>query len=384
MHFEFATATRIAFGSGSIREAIGAAASMGRRALIVSGKTPERLDPIIGKLKAQNVQCTVFAMKGEPTIPDVLEGVRAAKGTGCDVVIGCGGGSALDAAKAIAAFLTNPGDPLDYLEVVGLGKPLERACAPCICVPTTAGTGCEVTRNSVLLSPEHGVKVSLRSPRMFPLLAAVDPDLTITMPPPVTGSTGMDALTQLIEPLTSNRANPFTDALCRDGIRRAALWLRAAYHEGGNREARENMALTSLFGGLSLANAGLGVVHGIAAPLGGMVSIPHGIVCARLLPFAMDANIRALSARLKESPAIRRYDEIACLLTGKDSANAWEGVDWIRSMCSELSVPPLSSFGLTEEDLPGIVAKAQNSSSIKGNPIQLTSDELVTLLRQAL
>jgi alcohol dehydrogenase class IV len=357
---------------------------LGRAALIVTGGTPARSDAFTEKLRAQNVKCTLFSILGEPTISGVLDGVRIARNAGCEIVIGYGGGSALDGAKAVAALMSNPGDPLDYVEVVGKGKPLTRPCAPCICVPTTAGTGSEVARNAVLASPEHRVKVSLRSLRMLPLLAAVDPDLTHSVPPSITASTGMDALCQLIEPFVSTAANPLTDAICREGIRRAARWLRPAYEDGSNAQARENMALVSLFGGMALANAGLGAVHGLAAPVGGMYPIPHGIVCARLLPVVMEANPRALKARAKDSPALSRYDEIARLLTGSDSARAKEGTEWLHAMCSDLSVPRLSGFGLTENDLPAIAGKAQKSSSMKANPIQLTAGELTDILREAL
>lgn len=383
MNFEFATATRIVFGPGSVEEACAAASSLGRRALIVSGNSDSRLDWFIGKLRACNVTPTLSPMSGEPTIAAILETVATAKSDDCDLVIGYGGGSALDGAKAASAFITNDGNPLDYLEVVGRGQPLTRPCAPCICIPTTAGTGSEVTRNAVLASPAHGVKVSLRSPRMFPLLAVIDPLLTHSLPPAITASTGMDALTQLIEPFVSNRATPLTDALCRDGVRRVALWLRTAYSEGDNAEARENMALASLFGGLALANAGLGAVHGLAAPLGGSSPVPHGVACARLLPFAMEANIKALNSR-RNSAALSRYDEVARLLTGGGSARAQDGVEWVHSLCADLAIPFLSDYGLTEADLPAIGEKGRQSSSMKGNPVQLTGDELVEILRQAL
>ncbi len=384
MNFEFATTTRIVFGPGKVHEAVSAAASLGRRVLIVSGSSSGRLDPVVGPLEAKGVECTTFSTMGEPTLSRVLDGVRIAKSAKCEAVMGCGGGSALDGAKAISALMTNPGDPLNYLEVIGPGNPLTRPCAPCICVPTTAGAGSEVTRNAVLLSPEHRVKVSLRSPRMFPLLAVIDPELTRSLPPLVTAATGMDALTQLIEPFVSNKANPLVDALCREGVRRAALWLRTAFQDGDNGEARENMCLASLFGGLALTSAGLGAVHGIAAPLGGMFPAPHGAVCARLLPFVMEANLRALKLRASDSPAIGRYREIARLLTGNPSAREQEGVDLVHSMCAEFCVPPLSGFGLTEEDLPAVAAKARQSSSMKGNPVELTPEELVGALRRAL
>jgi alcohol dehydrogenase class IV len=175
-----------------------------------------------------------------------------------------------------------------------------------------------------------------------------------------------------------------TDAICRDGIRRVAHWLRIAYSQGGNPEARENMALASLYGGLALANAGLGAVHGLAAPLGGMFPAPHGAVCARLLPIVMDANLAALHARFKDSPAVFRYREIARLVTGKPLVQAEEGAEWIHALCSELSISPLSAFGVTERDVPAMVAQAQKSSSMRGNPILLSADELTNILMKAL
>ncbi len=380
MRFDFATATKIIYGPGRIREAISAAASLGKKALIVSGSTPGRLDSFVTDLRARNVECSLFSVAGEPTIPGILKGIQAAKTAGAEVIIGYGGGSALDGAKAIAALVSNPGDPLDYLEVVGRGNPLTQACAPCICIPTTAGTGTEVTRNAVLVSPEHGIKVSLRSPRMFPWLAVIDPELMLSLPPPVTASTGMDALTQLIEPFVSPAANPMTDSFCREGISRAAYWLRIAYADGANLQARENMALASLFGGLALANAGLGAVHGIAAPLGGSFPIPHGIVCARLLPGASRANLMALHSRAEDSPALARYDAVARLLTGNSAATAEEAVAWIEAMCTDLSIPRFSAFGLSGKDLSSIAENAQKSSSMKGNPIPLTLEEIITIL----
>jgi alcohol dehydrogenase class IV len=384
MHFEFAASTRIIFGSGKVREAVSVAASMGNHALLVCGRTPGRLAPFISELKARGLQCTLFPFAGEPTVARALEGVRIAEDAGCEVVIGFGGGSALDGAKAVAALRANPGDPLDYLEVVGKGNPLTKPSLPCICIPTTAGTGSEVTKNAVLLTPEQKVKVSLRGPKVLPLLAVVDPDLTHSVPPPVTAATGIDALTQLIEPFVSNAANPLTDAICREGIQRATRWLRTACADGSNAQARENMALASLFGGLALANAGLGAVHGLAAPLGGTIDIPHGTACARLLPIVMEANLRALKARATHSSALSRYDEIAQLLTGSSSARAADGVNWIYSLCSDLSIPGLSAFGITPADVSRVAQKAQASSSMKGNPVLLTFEELKGILEKAI
>src|SRR5207245_11298164 len=210
---------------------------------------------------------------------------------------------------------------LDYLEVIGQGRALENASTPFIAMPTTAGTGSEVTRNAVLASPRHRVKVSLRSPFLLPKIALVDPELTYDLPPSITASTGLDALTQLIEPYVSSRANPMTDAVCVDGLRRVARSLRVAFEAGRNAAAaREDMAVASLFGGLALANAGLGAVHGFAGPIGGMFPAPHGAVCAALLPDTMEVNLRALRRRAPESETLRRFDEIARILTGRPEA----------------------------------------------------------------
>jgi alcohol dehydrogenase class IV len=279
--------------------------------------------------------------------------------------------------------MTNPGELLDYLEVIGRGRPLTHAPAPYIAIPTTAGTGSEVTRNAVLASPEHQVKVSLRSPLMLPRLAVVDPELTYSVPPAITASTGLDALTQVLEPYVCNQPNPMIDALCREGLGRAARSLRRAYENGNDAEAREDMALVSLFGGLALANAKLGAVHGFAAPLGGMFSAPHGVTCARLLAYVMEANVRALQTRMPDSPALARYDQVAQILTGKATARAADGVLWTQNLCEALNVPPLSEFGLAEEDFPSVVDKARKASSMQGNPIKLSDEELTEILRKA-
>ncbi|MFQ5795623.1 MAG: iron-containing alcohol dehydrogenase [Candidatus Bipolaricaulia bacterium] len=384
MRFEFATATRIIFGRGTLQEVAPLATRMGRRVLVVTGRTVERAAPLLEQLNEQGMEPVTVNVPGEPTTEIALAGVQRAREAGSDFVIGMGGGSVLDSGKAIAALLTNGGEPLDYLEVIGHGQPLTQAAAPYIAIPTTAGTGAEVTHNAVLASPEHRVKVSLRSPLMLPRLAVVDPELTHSMPPVVTASTGLDALTQVMEPYVSNQANPLTDAICREGLQRAARSLRRAYEDGSNVAAREEMALVSLLGGLALANAKLGAVHGFAGPLGGMFPAPHGVICARLLPHVMEANVRALQARAPNSPALTRYDEVARVLTGKATAQAADGVAWVQDLCGALNVPPLSEFGLTEDDFPPVVDKSQKASSMKGNPIALTDEELTEVLRKAM
>jgi alcohol dehydrogenase class IV len=378
MRFEFATATRIIFGAGTLGEVAPAVREMGTRALLVTGRSQERAARLAG------IETVRFAITAEPTVDAVREGVRIAGRERCDVVIGLGGGSAIDAAKAIAALAANSGDLLDYIEVVGKGQALSRPSLPFIAVPTTAGTGAEVTRNAVLASPEHRVKASLRSPLMLARLAVVDPELTYDVPPALTASTGLDALTQLIEPYVSIRANPMTDGLCVEGMRRAARSLERACADGRDKDAREDMALASLFGGLSLANAGLGAVHGFAAPIGGAFDAPHGAVCAALLARVMDANIRALRAREPASPSLRRYVEIASIFTGAPRAEAEDGIEWISRLCRDLGIPPLGSYGVSAHDVPDIVRNASRASSMKANPIALTPDELHETLLGAL
>ena len=269
MKFEFATATRIVFGAGTVNDAGAIAKKFGRRALVVTGRDSRRAERILAGLKSSGVGAVTFSVAGEPELETVERGTKLARAEHCELVIGFGGGSALDAAKAIAAMLTNEGGLLDYVEIIGRGRPLTKLSAPFIAIPTTAGTGTEVTRNAVLASPEHKLKVSLRSPLMLARVAMIDPELTYDLPPALTASTGLDALTQLIEPFVCNRANPMTDGLCVEGLRRAARSLRVAFSKGQDQDAREDMAVASLFGGLALANAGLGAVHGFAGPIGG-------------------------------------------------------------------------------------------------------------------
>ena len=382
MRFEFATAARIIFGHGSVQEVAPLAAEIGSRAFVVTGRTGARAGQLLEQLKKQGIRSVTFNVPGEPTVAMAKTGVKQAREAKSDLVIAIGGGSALDTGKAIAAMLTNSGELEDYLEVVGRGKPLSQTPVPNIAIPTTAGTGAEVTRNAVLGIPESGVKVSMRSPMMLPSLAVVDPVLTHSMPSSVTASTGLDALTQLMEAYVSNKANPLTDSICREGVKRVGRSLRRAYEDGGNRAAREDMALASLFGGLALANAKLGAVHGIAGPLGGMFSAPHGSICARLLPYVMEKNVQALQRRAAGSPALARYDEIARFLSGTATARAVDGIAWVQGLCAALKVPPLGEFGLKEQDFQTLVANAQKSSSMKGNPVKLTDDELMEILKK--
>ena len=382
--FEFATAAKIIFGAGTLREAGAAAKGFSQRALVVTGRDAKRAGTLLKILHEAGVSAATFSVAGEPELATIEQGTALAKKEKCGLVIGFGGGSALDAAKAIAAMLANDGALLDYVEIIGRGKALTKPSAPFIAIPTTAGTGSEVTRNAVLSSPEHKLKVSLRSPLMLAKVAIVDPELTCDLPPALTASTGLDALTQLIEPFVCSRANPMTDGFCVEGIRRAGRSLRVASTDGKNKSAREDMAMASLFGGLALANAGLGAVHGFAGPIGGMFPAAHGAICVALLPHVMAANPRALLQRAPYSAALSRYGEVARLLTGNAGATADDGVEWVRRLVSDLQIPRLGRYGIRGEHVADLVAKASNASSMKANPIVLTPDELADALQLAL
>jgi len=384
MAFEFATATRILFGEGVMPQAASAAGQMGARVLLVTGTSGERAAPLAAKLESIGPAVIPFRVAGEPTIDLIRHGSEFARDERCDVVIALGGGSAIDAGKALAAMLTNAGEPLDYLEVIGRGEPLRHPSAPFIAIPTTAGTGSEVTRNAVLASPERRVKASLRSPHMLPRMAVVDPELTFELPRAITASTGLDALTQLIEPYVSSRANPMTDMFCVDGIRRAASALPRAWENGTDRAARTDMSWASLLGGLALANAGLGAVHGFAAPIGGRFPAPHGAACAAVLPHAMEINVEALRRRARENPALRRYGEIARLVTGRPQAEPEDAVRWAAILCRRLEIPGLRAYGVTDDDVDGLVEGAARASSMKANPIELTPEELREIAVRAL
>jgi alcohol dehydrogenase class IV len=384
MGFEFATATRVIFGDGSVSKLGELAAGYGRRTLLVGGASMESIARARDLLNEKGLQTFVLQVSEEPTLDLVRGGIDLARQKQCELVVSIGGGSTIDAGKAIAALATNPGDVLDYLEVIGRGKALDKGGLPFIAAPTTAGTGSEVTRNAVLSSPHHGVKASLRSASMYPKVALVDPALTYSLPASQTAACGMDALTQLIEPFTCILPNPLVDALCVDGIRLATHNLGTVYFDGNNPEGREAMSLASLYGGMALANARLGAVHGFAAPIGGSRPAPHGAVCARLLPVVIEINIKALRAREPGNASLARYLQIARICTGNEQAELEDGVHWIYQLREQLGIPSLGSYGFTNGDIPELVDKASRASSMKGNPITLTTEEMTFILEQAL
>lgn len=368
---------------GTFKEVVPIATARGRRAFVITGKSLSRIQPLLEQLEKGGIQISIFSVSGEPDIHLITEGIQQARKAKAEIVISIGGGSVIDAGKAIAILLTNGGELLDFLEVIGRGKSFTQPSLPFIAIPTTSGTGAEVTRNAVLLVPEQKVKVSLRSPLMLPYLALVDPELTCSMPPELTATTGLDALTQLLEAFVSNKANPLTDGICREGLRIAGCSLQRAYENGNDFTARENMSLASLLSGLALANSGLGAVHGLAGPIGGMFPLSHGLICASLLVSVCRVNISALKRRAPDSPALSRYSEAARILTGINSANSEDLIYWLKEICIALKIPSLSRLGIPTDEFQTIIAKAINSSSMKGNPITLTEEELAEILLTA-
>ena len=389
--FDFFSAPRIVFGRGQIARLAELAAPLGRTALIVHGIPEETLARLAAQLASAGIRAVPLIQVGEPTVADIDRALNTARANACDMALGIGGGSAIDAAKAAAGLLSNGGTALDYMEVVGKGQKITKPAAPWIAIPCTAGTGAEVTRNAVIgyKGGDKNFKASLRSEHLLPRIALVDPELGITVPPEVTASSGMDALCQCIEAYTSSGANPMTDALALEGVQRTARALRRAYADGRDLDAREDMALAALLSGIALANAGLGAVHGFAAPLGASFPIPHGTVCAALLPHVMAANVHAL--RAANHPTLIRYATIGRVMLHKELGNNVSDDDaihfaitFVQSLARDLRIPGLAQFGLTPPAIPAQVELAQKSSSMRYNPIPLPRDVLQNILTAAL
>ena len=380
MSFEFATAGRLIVGPGRAAELPTVLAGIGSRALICTGSRP---GSHAGLLAGLQLPATVITVDGEPTTESARTAAETAREHNVDVVAAIGGGSVIDLAKAVAMLLGNGGDPLDYLEVIGSGRKITKPAVPLVAVPTTAGTGAEVTANAVLASPAHRVKASLRSALMIPRIAIVDPLLTVSCPPQVTAASGLDALTQCLEPFVSAQANALTDCLAAAGLRYAGSGLRRAFTDGTDVQARTDMALCSLLGGMALANAKLGAVHGLASAVGGAADVPHGAACAALLAPVVEANVRALRSAQPAAPALSRYAEAARLLTGDPGAAIEDGIAWIRETVIQLRIPRLREFGLRPEDFDDITAGAMRASSTRGNPVILAENDFQTVLAGA-
>ena len=385
LNFEFATAGRIYFGEGKVALAPKVVAEYGSKALVVCGKSHRPYQSaLIENLRLNGIGVEIIRVSGEPAIEEAEAGAELAIRTGCQVVVGFGGGSSLDCAKAVAALATNPGPALNYLEVIGKGLPLRNTPLPIIAIPTTAGTGTEVTRNAVLMSRQTNLKASLRHLLMIPRVAIVDPTLTYSMPADVTAATGMDALSQLIEPYLSTGRNSFTDLFCEEGIKRVGRALLVAWQNGEDATARNDMSYASMLSGLALANAKLGAVHGFAGPVGGMFNAPHGMLCARFLAPVMRANLRATQADARLSSLLPRFRFIAQALGGSANILPEDGIRWVETACQWMGVPTLGYYGVTSADVPRIVVAAKNASSMKGNPALLTDGDLERIVLEAI
>lgn len=397
--FEFMTASRVVFGCGTskrvpslVKDLVQLNQCADKPALVVTGKSDRFSAPLVEALKTEGIESVVYHCPGgEPTTATAEAAIALASSNDCGSVIAIGGGTPVDTGKCVAAVLTNGGetpDLYDFLEVVGRAKPLTTRCAPFIAVPTTAGPGAEVTKNSVLEAGDR--KVSMRHQFMLPELVVIDPELTLSMPADVTAHTGLDALTQCVEPYVCNATNPLVDAISLAGITAGARSLRAACENPLDVVAREDMCLCSYYGGLSLANAKLGAVHGFSGTLGGLLHAPHGAICAALLPHCCTVNVAALKGWFGEKEPelaeryLARYETVARTVTGDPNATVEDGVAWIVNLVKDCGVPGLGEFGLKEDDFDEVVAKSKESSSMKGNPVPLSDEELKTMLRMAL
>ncbi|MBW7056995.1 iron-containing alcohol dehydrogenase [Paracoccus bogoriensis] len=377
--FAFATATEILFGRGQMAGAAARVAAMGRVVLLVHGSTGARAEGLARALEQQGCSLIRLSVGREPDLPMIEDALPLARGA--EVVLAMGGGAVIDAGKALAACLTMRRPLMDHLEVIGQGLPLDQAPLPFVAIPTTAGTGAEVTRNAVIGVPEARRKVSLRDARMLPRLAIVDPDLTDGCPRGVTLASGLDAITQVIEPYVSTRANAMTDALCRDAIPQGLAALMRLM-ESEDAEARDRMAWVSLCGGLALANAGLGVVHGLAGPLGGLTGAAHGAICGVLLPHGLRANRAAAG-----DPALAaRLDQVAGWIGaafGVSGANMDQAARLLADWSRNCGLPSLTALGIDADAQLRAAQTAASSSSMKANPAVLSPDALHALMRDA-
>jgi alcohol dehydrogenase class IV len=382
--FEFFGVNRIVFGRGKFAAASEIAATLGRSPLVVHNGDAV-IDRLISLLEASKLSPSVLRQRGEPTAAQIDAAVELARKKNCDCVIGLGGGSAIDAAKAIAGLLTNGGVATDYMEVVGKGKKITKQAAPWMAMPTTAGTGAEVTRNAVIGLPEKQFKASIRSDLLLARVALIDPELGVSVPPNVTASSGMDALCQLIESFTSTGASPITDSLALTGIPLAAEYLVPAYANGSDIKAREAMALAALLSGQTLTSAGLGAVHGFAAALGANFPIPHGTICAALLPPVIAANVKHLRTA-GGAETLRRYAEIGQRFPGHAGAKdpIDHSIQFTNRLLHDLKIPPLKDFGLTPDRIPEMVALARKTSSMRFNPVVLSDEALNSALLAAI
>ncbi len=392
--FAIARLPRIVFGAGSLARLPDEVAALGRRVLLVTGggsfRASAAWQPLLDGLAERGVAVEMAAVAGEPSPDDVDAAVAAHRRNGIEVVAGIGGGSVLDFAKAVAGLLVPGNSVLDHLEGVGRGLPYAGPALPFVAVPTTAGTGSEATKNAVLShrGPD-GYKKSFRDDALVARVALVDPDLLATCPPGLIAANGMDAFTQLLESAVSTRSNPLTEALAWSGLEAFAAGFFPTWRGAGPEAAagRGQLAYAALLSGICLAQTGLGSVHGLAAPLGALFPVPHGVACGTLVGEATAVNIRALEERLPESPALARYARAGRLLTGlrglDDGAARHALVDLLHGWQERLALPRLGAFGVREADVGRIVADSRGSS-MTTNPVVLTDAEIARVVRRRL
>lgn len=377
--FGIAAPGRILFGRGEAAKAPALIAAHGKRGVVVHGADAARAAWLTGALTDRGLAVLALSCGSEPTLAVLNAAVAQAQAFVPNWVVGLGGGAVLDLAKAIAALVPAPGGAMDHLEVVGRGLPLAAAPLPFIALPTTAGTGAEATKNAVIGLPEHRRKVSLRDDRMLARLAIIDPGLTDRCPRAVTLASGLDALVQVIEPYVSCRANAFTDALTLPAIG-AGLTALLALMQGENAGARDQMAWVSLCGGLALANAGLGAVHGLAGVIGGSTGAAHGAICGALLAPVLAANLAASAA---DSPAHHRLTQVCRILGAALDAEPADAPAAIGRWIRAAGLPGLTQLGLAAADHAAVAEAALVSSSMKGNPVVLDVATLRQVLAQA-
>lgn len=378
MNFDVFHPRSIRCGRGRVAESGDWAQNQGTRCLVCTGSTPERVSPLLNSLQREGIQYEVIPSSGEPTFDAVRQALEIARRFAPDSIAAMGGGSAIDLGKAVSMLLTHEGDPLDYAEVVGRGQSFTHAGLPVLAIPTTAGAGAEMTRNAVLREPNHGVKVSLRSPHMVPQHVILDADTLRGVPPDVMAATGMDALCQLIEAFVCIRSTPWTDALCRAGIPLAIRHLADACLDSGHDVAREQMMLAACWSGMALTNAGLGAVHGFAAAAGGILDAPHGWICARLLAPVTRANVAKLREQEDAGDILKKYRELAEWMYDDSSAAPEKAADWLDRLTQEL---PLANRCIPAKHEIKIVQDTIRSSSIKGNPVSFSATELQAIWR---
>lgn len=368
---------RILFGRGEAAKAAGLAAGFSQRAFLVHGRDVARAGWLIRDLEAAGVSVTAFACPKEPDLPLLEAALTAARAFGAGVLLGLGGGAAIDLAKAVAGLAPGQGAVLDHLEGVGRALPLTAAPLPFIALPTTAGTGSEATKNAVIDVPDHRRKVSLRDDRMMARVAIVDPALTDGCPRGVTLASGLDALTQVIEPYLCSRSNPATDALARAAIPQGAAAL-VRLMEGEDAGARDALAWVSLSGGIALANSGLGAVHALAGVIGGMTGAAHGAICGTLLPFVLEANARALPPG---DPILARFHEVDGLLSAAFGPGL--GSTALHNWSRRAGLPGLAALGVQPDAYRAVAEAAVTASSMRANPVALGVDDLIAVLEAA-